>query len=105
MTTTEVAPNKSRSNGVEPSFSDQVVLSGAGLLSNSVERTRANVDAALDIVDELVLGTFTIVDDVNAIAADLVPQLLPALTAKPAQLARQAYVTASAAVRRSVHNL
>ena len=85
-------------NGHEPNWSDQVVLSGAGLLTGSIERTRANTTALMDVLDELVLGTLDIVDELNAASAEL----LPKLATRPAELARKAYTTASGALRQTV---
>jgi len=109
MSTTELVTPKSRSgkdhngNGLEQHWSDQVVLSGAGLLSEGIERTRANAEALINVVDAVILGTLDLVDEWSSLSAQLLPQLVPMVTTKPAQFARQAYTTATKAVRESVN--
>ena len=104
MSTTELhdRPATKRTNGsgtpAERNWSDQVVLSGAGLITESIERTRINTVGLLDVLDELVLGTLDAVDELNALSA----QLLPQLGAKPAQIARRAYTVASRTFRQAI---
>jgi hypothetical protein len=74
-------------NGHDPSLADQVVLSGAGLISSTVERSRQNTS----VVDGLVLGSLDLIDDLNAALASFAP--------KPSAFARKAYTSASDAVR------
>jgi hypothetical protein len=101
--TTESRPGgDDTGNGIEPHWSDQVVLSGAGLLSGGIERTRVNTEALLDVADSLVLGTLDLIDEWTSLSAQLLPQLYPMLTTEPAKLARQTYVAATRAVREGV---
>ena len=79
-------------------LSDQVVLSGAGLLTGTIERTRTNAGSLIDVLDDLMLGAFDLVDELNDLAAQIVPQLV----AKPTALARKAYTSASGAARQAV---
>jgi len=106
MSTTEFAPSKSRTptpangaNGVEPNWSDQVLLSSAGLLSGGIERTRLNAEGVLDVADAVVLGSFDLFDEWSSLTAQVIPQIYPMLTTKPAQLARHAYTATSRAIR------
>lgn len=92
-------------NGSEPHLSEQVVLSGAGLMSEGIERGRTSASAAMDVVDELVFGAFDILEELNTLSVQFLPQLTTELAAKPTALAKKAYGTASSAVRQAIQGL
>jgi len=99
--TTDVVASRSSRNGsptMPETISDQVVLSGAGLLSQSLELTRSNATALVDVLDEIVLGAFDVIEEWNTLSTDMARQL----TAKPVEVARKAYTTGSATLRQAL---
>jgi hypothetical protein len=105
MTPTELAterPGPSRTNGkangTESSLTDQAVLSGAGLLTETIGRTRDNAGTLIDVLDQMVLGTFDLIEELNSLSA----QVLPQLAAKQTELARTSYATVTSALRRVI---
>ncbi len=104
-TTERLTPTPATDNGIESHLSEQVVLSGAGLMSEGIERTRSGASAALDVVDEMVFGALDIIEELNAMSVQLLPQLTSELTVKPTTLAKKAYGTASGALRQALRDL
>src|SRR5579872_7425334 len=102
MTTTEMR-SEHRANGADPAetWSDKVVLSGAGLMTMGIERTRSNAEAFMDVVDDLVLGGLGVVEEWTSASGELV-QRLSTLAAAPIPHARKAYRTGATALRRAV---
>jgi hypothetical protein len=101
--TSETHPATARShvagNGAEPHWADQAVLSGAGLVNEGIQRSRVAANSLIDVADAMLLGTFDLIEEWNSALAE---QIVPAMTAKPTELARKVYTTASTALRESI---
>ena len=95
------APHNVAGNGESP-WSDQAILSGAGLINGGIQRTRATASALMDAADALTLGTFDFMDEWNSFVAQVVSQFVPVVTSKPTQLARKTYATTTKALRQAI---
>ncbi len=93
MSTTETRV-RSTNGHADASWSDQVVLSGAGLISQGIDLTRSNASSVLGVVDDVVLGTFDVVEEWSALAHSL--------TSKPIEVARRAYTSGSSTLRQVI---
>jgi hypothetical protein len=97
-TTREVAGNGRHNDDDSAALVEQVVLSSAGLVTRTIDATRVNTDSLVDVLDEIVLGTFDVLDEWTKMSGQLAEQF----ATKPIEVARRAYTVGSANLRQFV---
>jgi hypothetical protein len=76
-------------------LAEQVVLSGAGLMSQGIDIGRVNALAALNVLDEVVLGSLGVVEEWNRFTGQLAEQF----GNRPVEVARKAYAAGTQTFR------
>ena len=104
MTMTESSPEatrngRGRSTDETPALTDQIVLSGAGVASQTLTTALRVADGAVTAVDTLVLGAFDIAEQLAA------SSLVAELAAKGVDVSRQAWSAAVATTREALAGL
>jgi hypothetical protein len=97
VSTKELSPGTMRTedrNG-DTALADQVVLTGAGLVSQGIDVGRVNALAALNALDEVVLGSFDVLEEWNKFTGQLAEQF----GTRPLEVARKAYSAGTQTVR------
>src|SRR5258708_37325002 len=96
MSTKELTPGTIATNGhtTDTAFADQVVLSGAGLVSQGIDIGRINAVALVDVLDEIVLGSLDIVEEWNKFSG----QMAQEFGNRPVQLVRKADTTGTTSI-------
>jgi hypothetical protein len=82
-------------------LAEQVVLSGAGLASQGIDIGRVNALAALNVVDEVVLGSLGVVEEWNRFTGQLAEQF----GNRPVEVARKAYTAGAQTVRQFLSSI
>lgn len=104
MTATELNRETANgsANGIDYSgteaLGEQVVLSGAGLVSRGIGLTRVNTEAFVGVLDEIFLGTLDVVEEWAKMSGQMAEQF----STKPIEVVRRAYTTGTSSLRHLV---
>jgi hypothetical protein len=103
MSTKELSPGTIATNGrtLDTAFVYQVVLSGAGLVSQGIDIGRINAVALVNVLDEIVLGSLDIVEEWNKFSG----QMAQEFGNRPVQIVRKAYTTGTTTIRQLLATL